>query len=135
MFNLRDSFDAQKVKEVVWAIFDNLRCFFDQRLQPADFCKHTVAFPTSLLDCLYEPVCFADNVRQVNFPVQWMENKDRYQPKEQSGSSYRPGAGNRLGRAPFGADRDSREEQELYRQPTGDNYDHMHPKFSRSIWP
>jgi hypothetical protein len=77
VYGLRDAYSPLKCRQYVWAIYDDMRSFFAQRMQPADFQKHTVSYPTSLLDSIFEQARFALEVQHVNFPVAWMEKKNR----------------------------------------------------------
>jgi hypothetical protein len=75
VYGLRDAYTPLKCRQYVWAVYDDMRSFFAQRMQPSDFQKHTPAYPTSLLDSMFEQARFALEVNRVNFPVAWLEKK------------------------------------------------------------
>lgn len=133
VYSLRTSFDAQKCMEFVWATYDDLRCFFNQRMVPDDFGRPEIVFPTSLLDSLYEPEHFADNVRRVNFPVQWIQKRDDRQHREKQGRGYGHGSGGGSVRFRMGAEKEFKDDTDIYCRQTGEEFKHMHPKLRKAL--
>jgi hypothetical protein len=136
VYGLRDAYSPLKCRQYVWAIYDDMRSFFAQRMQPADFQKHTISYPTSLLDSIFEQARFALEVQRVNFPVGWMEKKE---PVVQYTGRYESqGSGPMSFLSPYAAvhSKDSnelRQNQDLYCSRTGENFEHMHPKLKAAL--
>jgi hypothetical protein len=136
VYGLRDAYSPLKCHQYVWAIYDDMRSFFAQRMQPADFQKHTISYPTSLLDSIFEQARFALEVQRVNFPVAWMEKQE---PAVQYTGHYESqGSGPMSFLSPYAAvqskeSNELRQNQDLYCSRTGENFEHMHPKLKAAM--
>ena len=70
---IRGAFTVDKCRRIVWAIIDDGRAFFRQKLSEADFSDPDgFTYPTSLLSAIYEPVRFAQVIERPFYPRAWM---------------------------------------------------------------
>jgi hypothetical protein len=69
----RQDFSATLCRQIVWAILDDGRGFFNQRLHPDKFKlpRDKIPFPTSLLDAIYPNVRWQEPVHR-SIPQQWL---------------------------------------------------------------
>jgi hypothetical protein len=69
----RLDFSAVLCRQIVWAILDDSRGFFNKRLHPDKFClpKEQIPFPASLLEAIYPNVRWQEPINR-NILVQWM---------------------------------------------------------------
>jgi hypothetical protein len=69
----RLDFSAVLCRQIVWAILDNSRGFFNKRLHPDKFRlpKEQIPFPASLLEAIYPNVRWQEPINR-NIPSQWM---------------------------------------------------------------
>lgn len=69
----RHDFTATLCRQIVWAILDDSRGFFNQRLHPDRFTLpiEQIPFPTSLLDAIYPNVRWQEPIHR-SIPSQWM---------------------------------------------------------------
>jgi hypothetical protein len=125
VYGLHDAYTPLKCRQYVWAVYDDMRSFFAQRMQPSDFQKHIPTYPTSLLDSIFEQAQFALEVNRVNFPVAWLEKKP--EPTNRYTGTYESqGSGPMSFLSPYAAVQGN--DQEMYCSPTGENFEHMHHK-------
>jgi hypothetical protein len=84
-------FTALKCRTYTWAMYDDCRTFFCQRLLPQDFNTPRVKFPYSLLPDIYSNIRFVNEVQRANFPIAW-DDKDNEGGK-QPGKNTQSGGG------------------------------------------
>jgi hypothetical protein len=135
VYGLRDAYSQLKCRQYVWAIYDDMRSFFSQRMQPSDFQKMSPTYPVSLLDSIFEQARFALEVNRVNFPVAWLEKTE---PEVKYTGNYESeGRGPMSFLSPYAAvngdNNDTRRSQDLYCSSTGQTFEHMHPKLRAAL--
>ena len=70
---VRGSFTMDKCRRIIWAILDDGRAFFRQKMTEADFTDPDgYSFPTSLLSSIFDPVRFAQTIERPFYPKSWM---------------------------------------------------------------
>lgn len=70
---IRGAFTVDKCRRIIWAIIDDGRAFFRQKMSEADFSDpDRYTFPTSLLSAIYDPVRFANVIERPFYPKAWM---------------------------------------------------------------
>ena len=70
---IRGAFTVDKCRRIVWAIIDDGRSFFRQKMSVGDFSDPDgYTFPSSLLSAIYEPVRFAQVIERPFYPKAWM---------------------------------------------------------------
>ena len=69
----RLDFSAMLCRQIVWAILDDIRGYFNKRLHPDKFRlpKDQIPFPASLLEAIYPNVRWQEPIHR-NIPPQWM---------------------------------------------------------------
>ncbi len=66
---IRNAFTVDKCRRIVWAIIDDGRAFFRQKLSEADFSDPDgFAFPASLLSSIYGEVRYAQVIKRPFYP-------------------------------------------------------------------
>ena len=74
---IRVAFTVDKCRRIIWAIIDDGRSFFRQKMSEADFSDPDgYTFPASLLSSIYEPVRFAQVIDRPFYPKAWMVTTD-----------------------------------------------------------
>lgn len=79
---------------------------------------------------IFEQARFALEVNRVNFPVAWLEKKP--EPTNRYTGTYESqGSGPMSFLSPYAAVQGN--DQEMYCSPTGENFEHMHPKLKAAL--
>ena len=70
---IRGAFTVDKCRRIVWAIIDDGRAFFRQKMSEADFSDPDgYSFPASLLGDIYGKVRYAEVIERPFYPRAWM---------------------------------------------------------------
>jgi hypothetical protein len=89
---IKAAFTPKLIPEIIWAIFDDGRCFFNQRKSPEDLARTPITWPTSTLDDILLDVRFARTIFRATFPDTWKVRAKPSTPPLTQGT-WTPGSG------------------------------------------
>ena len=70
---IRGAFTVDKCRRIIWAIIDDGRAFFRQKMSESDFTDPDgYSFPTSLLSSIFDQVRLAHVIERAFYPKAWM---------------------------------------------------------------
>jgi hypothetical protein len=94
---IREAFTVDKCRHIIWAIIDDGRAFFGQKMSVGDFLDpNGYAYPTSLLAAMTQEVRYAKLVERPFYPKSW---EIGYQAEKEGGGSNKGRGGGGLGEA------------------------------------
>jgi hypothetical protein len=131
---IKAAFTPKIIREIVWAIFDDGRSFFNQRRSPEDLSRTPVNWPTSTLDDILLDVRFARSIFRATFPDTW-KMKRPPSPNSRQGTWTAGGGGGTGGRSETPArntDRAAGNEQRdgtIDLKKLGETLAHVHKEF------
>jgi hypothetical protein len=95
---IKAAFTPKIIRENIWAIFDDKRCFFNQRRSPEELTHTPVTWPTSTLDDILLDVHFARTIFRATFPDTWKIKPKPPTPNSMQGTWTAGGGGGTGGR-------------------------------------
>ena len=75
---MTNAFTPLYCRMVTWAMYDDARSFFAQRLMPQDFNTSEIDWPESLLNDILSDVQYVKPIFCANFPAAWEEKKQQH---------------------------------------------------------